>query len=972
MIDARRIVDEVRFRLQSSDSEPTEELERLAGEYARLCRDVNVRLRRCGEFLKQGLRTEATHLADAEPNLLDLFATLDFPERAEWDDFLVMLRVPRPEPLLADQAAELNEAYALHAPLEKLLNSHRLLALMRAPICERLTLMRKIAEADPASPFWDDDIRALEKARATEIKEEARAAAERRDGDALYALAAEISSPAWRSPPPATVSEIVRQYALRLVADELLAAYSSGSRERALGLRQQWRDLALRSRKSATEPLAQQIGPVLKWLAAEESKSEKSRSYSEKLAELEQVVASATTSPADLERARRAVLQHQRNIPEPLAGRFYARLVTLKQSQRNRRRKVIAAASVGCALLVGLGGIMIRNSNRAAVAKRATDAADQLISQGRLAEARHVIEETSEISASDQLPAVRVKLVEAEKKAERRAQNFHAAIERARSATTREEADGALREADLLATTNDERLLVADITSKWNVATQEVIRNDEDRFQQQLAEANDLLDLLEDQPLISAPDQQFQNLLKRAEQKLRELKRSVAHSKPANARHVDAAESRLARVQRGVAGIEMRTALLEALTHDSLLEANVPDAEAQIRRFAVTLKKFAAEFPSDPKARDFASVSSEVEIWRGVVAWQQLHAQWKSPWPSELSGIRLRLGQCRAWLADYGKSAPTPVVREYAAFLRRMASRDEDDSGDEKAGVRSKLLDLFSGPLLEDAHILEFTDGRVYYLKNRFDAQKAEKISFQYYIGQAGEMKAKAALASELKLGRSREAPQTQVCRKARTMLNKVTLNGWDDALLEIAQSLHDDRELDPFLRYNLLLQTLECAGEGNPALEVELEPIVMAMRDKQINLGARWMNPDDAEASRSRLRAEEKLKRIGDLKPLWTRAQHSVREAADRVFEPVIPVGWLAQDPSGGWQCRSEWAPGGDQSLWVAISEGDDKPARWHKIGIARAAEGLSIEKESAAHVAQGRLVFARGPTVAERAVAN
>ena len=31
-----------------------------------LCRDVNNRLRRCGEFLKQGLRAEAVHLAEQE------------------------------------------------------------------------------------------------------------------------------------------------------------------------------------------------------------------------------------------------------------------------------------------------------------------------------------------------------------------------------------------------------------------------------------------------------------------------------------------------------------------------------------------------------------------------------------------------------------------------------------------------------------------------------------------------------------------------------------------------------------------------------------------------------------------------------------------------------------------------------------------------------------------------------------------
>ena len=100
MNDVQRIVDEVRFRLASSDWELTDDLRRIAAEYAALCHHVNIRLRRCGEFLRQGLRAEAMHLAESPPNLLETFEVADIPERKDWDEVVGMYQL-----LLARTAA---------------------------------------------------------------------------------------------------------------------------------------------------------------------------------------------------------------------------------------------------------------------------------------------------------------------------------------------------------------------------------------------------------------------------------------------------------------------------------------------------------------------------------------------------------------------------------------------------------------------------------------------------------------------------------------------------------------------------------------------------------------------------------------------------------------------------------------------------------------------------------------------------
>src|SRR5690348_11723918 len=62
----------------------TPEWEDVAAEYARLCREANDRLRRCGEFLSRGMRSESIHLAECQPNLLALAAALQIPDLPRW------------------------------------------------------------------------------------------------------------------------------------------------------------------------------------------------------------------------------------------------------------------------------------------------------------------------------------------------------------------------------------------------------------------------------------------------------------------------------------------------------------------------------------------------------------------------------------------------------------------------------------------------------------------------------------------------------------------------------------------------------------------------------------------------------------------------------------------------------------------------------------------------------------------------
>ncbi len=107
MADTQRIVDNIRTFVHQACGEP---LRALAAAYAAACQEANDRLRRCDELLRQGLRSEAIRCAEAEPNLLEVLARLDFPERAQWATFAAAYGLPAAPDLRLDLAEALNRA----------------------------------------------------------------------------------------------------------------------------------------------------------------------------------------------------------------------------------------------------------------------------------------------------------------------------------------------------------------------------------------------------------------------------------------------------------------------------------------------------------------------------------------------------------------------------------------------------------------------------------------------------------------------------------------------------------------------------------------------------------------------------------------------------------------------------------------------------------------------------------------------
>lgn len=193
-----------------------------AADYMVACDEANERLRHCGNLLKQGLRSEAIQFAEIEPVLLDVVATLDFPERSQWSESVARFGIVAPAPLMLDVAAELNEAYALEQPLSALLARHRLLALARSPIQLRISVLRRLAELDASNPVWHDDLAVFESERQKQLQQELSVAAQNGDVKALTAIDEELHQP-WVQMPPAALLNWAAETRARIAKREARA-----------------------------------------------------------------------------------------------------------------------------------------------------------------------------------------------------------------------------------------------------------------------------------------------------------------------------------------------------------------------------------------------------------------------------------------------------------------------------------------------------------------------------------------------------------------------------------------------------------------------------------------------------------------------------------------------------------------------------------------------------------------------------
>jgi len=971
MPDYHQIVDQIRAFVQATDQTRTPVLDELAKAYAEACAEVSQRLVRCQRLLQQGLRSEAIQLAEAQPRLLDAVASLDFPERAAWDELVQMYGLPEAARFQVEVAAFLNEAYAEEDPLQDLLRAHRRLALARGSVKARIGVMRKLATLDPNNPVWTEDLRIFEKTRFRQIQLEAAEAAKRHDVGALGHLLRELEEQKWQEPPPQVLVQGLRkvdaqfrgQQNLAILADlegELNDAFTSSNTIRGRLARDRWFTMVRSLQLSPKDPIHARVEAALLWLEEQDRQEEAERQHEVATQSLLQALDDPKRIRlAALEGMGNAVMGHGLGMSESLQRRYLERLWEEHAASARLKNRIIAGSLSAAILVASLIFVAIHRQTRQNDAEQAATVVSDMLEISELEQASEFLKK---LAAADpglleypQMREVQSRFQAASDKEVERALKFDQAIRQADQAPVHDPKPAALEIARSLARLATEKSAVEQLAERRRNA---LIQN-RDQIDKEMAPQLEALgtkiaqmkSMLETAKPGSKEAASLTDLAARVQIELASLGPKLAQSgdsvqalSRALAQDLDSIRTEITQRERR---INLEDRITRSVEYSAVGETNDLDP------FADLLEQYVKAFPDTPRARAFGQLRRERPVWQSILKWNRLAAGWRAqkdtPSPKELHD---RLERTTSFLAGNPWYPAADRVANYKKHLEAMSRRD-----DKADSPKRRLVQLFSDILVQSIWMMRVKDpngtSKCYYM-NQPPSERANLI--RYLGGFDGRERARAIIMPFVVY--SDWSPQTKIANKYKIVLGQgSTLADWDRVMIELMTAIRSSEDMDPLLQVALLKKVADNAIEGSEPLRAALGPIKGLLEQGDVDVNVPWMDPDNADAVRLRPRALELVKSLPDLAEVLKDAHRHHEQLEHVVKQFPRSVGWLAKEDNG-WQVRCGAVIPNEAELWVAVPESNSLSS-WKQVGTISGG-AIKIFTESGDVVAEGRPVFA------------
>ncbi len=972
MADYQQIVDEIRYALQSENCELTGELDNAAKEYSQACREVNQRLRKIGTYLDGGLRSEAIQLAEGPPNIEELVNILNFPEQEEWADVVAIYDLPRNEPLMLKVVEQLNEAQVVELPLQNLMSRHRLLALHRAPLKMRLSVLRELLIADTESPTWEEDVRELEKARFQEIANDTRTAQRSGNLGLLKQLHDEIAEPGWLETPPATLmktikagaGDLTRKSAQRQL-EELAVALETSFGEldftRARDLAARWKEALRQAGTGFQSPVLDRVAPVLGWIQDEEIREASEKQYQHLIARLEGEL-DQTSSLEQLDRIVHEIRRLDREVPELLAIRYQNRRESLQLGQtRVHRLQLGSALTVIVALAVGIG-LLVRQQVNANEVERLAQQVEGLLDHQQWEEAKNVLAARTDITHWDRLTELQTRVnADLQKEAERKSQ-FNTLLAKAQDAKTYQEAMDAIEQAKELPLTPLEKTELGGIQQTHVRRRNQEMSAREAMFGESANRARDLLVQIDNAMGDGPGDRQVGESLVQVTSIIGELQQQVPEMRPEFSSQIRLLEAKRKELNDVRAQRLIYQQRIQELTSRSQIASGNSDPDDAVNLYRAALLAFADTIPQDQAAELYRERATESHHWKAALLWSNQSARWEDVWPRDLAEMTKRIGYCRSFLERDGGAPDAALVKRYADQLESIISitGHVDGSG---TGIQTRLMRVFSSPLVERSWCLKTRDGRTFYVPKQVTIPATGLPNFQYFVGYGEEDLdvQKRVPPSELLSLESSPSPNQLLATFVKGRLASLSPEGWNGFCLELCSKILNDTELNDYLKLDLLKRCLELSSNGDLFLKEQLDPHLKLLLGAAINPLARWMNPDDADGKRATSDATQVLthfRRLKDLGDVWKDAERQRHQFTDAMKRSASMVGWLQAGPK--WVChldRTQPLPNSD--LLVAFAPSGTESSEWRLIGQIMNGE-MQFNPGTSEFLAPGRPVFA------------
>ena len=370
MDEYSQLVDKIQTLLYSSGKLVRDDIAPLAEQYHEACTHINGRLREVSGLLQQGLRGEALHQCDLEPKLQGAVTTLDFVELPQWLNLTSRFQLSSPPSLLIDTSAEIEDAYEAAKPVESLLRTHRLLAIARAPIGPRISVLRQIAAADARNSIWKEDLAEYEAVRFVELQNDFNRLSKANDLRACNEIKKEIDSTPWVRKVPKALRDAVNrsvgsmmtnlsQQKLLALATQMEQAMENLDVDLAEQLISQWHPLAQHAKPAPNSPAATTANRVIAWCESEraaaierEEQAYVQAQVTQQLADFKAAVKGTATEELLVQR-REELHAAGVAVPSYLEGQYEARLNEIRKARLKKRVGIGSAVGLIVAVVIG-------------------------------------------------------------------------------------------------------------------------------------------------------------------------------------------------------------------------------------------------------------------------------------------------------------------------------------------------------------------------------------------------------------------------------------------------------------------------------------------------------------------------------------------------------------------------------------------------------------------------------------------
>ncbi|WP_442485151.1 hypothetical protein [Aeoliella sp. SH292] len=905
-------IDEIRDAVSSPQTADPGTLREAAVAYNSACRDANRRLREVERLLRMGLRSEAIQAAEQEPALLDHVSELDLAIIEDWQGMLAQWGMELPPELEVGIAAELNLAYAELMPIEQLIKQHRLLALARAPLSARLSVLRQIASRDEMNPGWASDVTQYEQARLREVGSHARQAAREGDVETLRILHAELTAPAWISEvPQSIVNEVsdlcdreVQRHArgqLEQLVEYLDRAYSEFDTERAMQLADRWQEFSTAARLTPSDPLAVRARESLEWIDRERDAVANDAAFGAAVHALESAL-DQNASYEQIDKLLHRAERFDQAIPQVLYQRTIARLDAMKLQAR---RKLFLIGGVATLCVLATAGAIFyygyASQQESIIAQHETNVR-KLLDEHNWSQANdYVTRLDATMLSHPRISAVHSEVQTAIQNEQARANRVAAALEQA------EQMDVESPDQALLSRLQKEELLPEEKQRLDGVlvAVGKVVKERQRRI-----------------------DEAFLATVESWAAKLVELEQHASEGQ------VDL-HSELAKLNADLgshAGVtfalkrqgEPLLAQLRAIINreaklDDARQAKEPlfSAVGNVPLFASHLEALAGSKDDTLTATHARQVLDEKAVWASMAEWSafwQAHGNWAS----------MSAGQAQALIEEgdrlLAQSTACELSNAFSSrkeYLQMVANRSEVD-------VSSLKSFLISNKLVNDVWMVEQGDRRYYCSREPQEDEVRGMTAFAYFKDYASEQKRELlskSVTTDL-------APQAKCSKQLQPLLAKLTDDNWDKSFHDMAvcarSGVDAQPSMDAVLAMDMLRRILTTGSEGSYLFKLAYAQTLQEIDESGVDLSVYWFVPGDRDADTTRREAAAVLAGLPD----FTESYRQAKQAhARRCSPPTVRSQWIAgldRDANGKWIALPPPPSNATGEIAVATKEGE------------------------------------------------